>query len=226
MRSFECKKILFDLDGVLVDSTPAVINAWHRWAEERGMEPDRILDVAHGRRTVETIQIVAPGLDAEAEAHELESMEVENLEDVHQVEGARELLASIPEDKWAVVTSGTRTLATRRMEHMRLPIPDILVSAEDVSTGKPDPEAYLKGARLAGVSPEECLVVEDAPSGISAGKAAGMMVVAVATTHRDDELADADTVTKSLSSLHVSLENESGLPNEPGQDRLRVWVEQ
>ena len=226
MKSFECEKILFDLDGVLVDSTPAVVNAWHRWAEERGMDPDHILEVAHGRRTVETIQMVAPELDAEAEAHELESMEVENLEDVHQVEGARELLASLPEDRWAVVTSGTRPLATRRMEHMDLPIPDILVSAEDVNTGKPDPEAYLKGAHLSGVSPEECLVVEDAPSGISAGKAAGMTVVAVATTHQSDELADANAVTQSLSNIRVSIENEPGLTDKPGQACLRVWVEQ
>ena len=226
MRSFECEKILFDLDGVLVDSTPAVVNAWHRWAEERGMDPDHILEVAHGRRTVETIQIVAPELDAEAEAHELESMEVENLEDVHQVEGARELLASLPEDRWAVVTSGTSALATRRMGHMHLPIPNVLVSAEDVSTGKPDPEAYLKGAYLAGVPPEECLVVEDAPSGILAGKAAGMTVVAVATTHQGDKLADANAVTQSLSNLRVSIEGESGLPDKPGQARLRVWVEQ
>lgn len=226
MRSFECKTILFDLDGVLVDSTPAVVNAWRRWAEARGIDPDHILEVAHGRRTIETIQIVAPELDADAEAHELESMEVENLEDVHQVEGARELLASLPEGRWAVVTSGTRPLATRRMEYMGLPIPAILVSAEDVNTGKPDPEAYLKGAHLAGVSPEECLVVEDAPSGVSAGKAAGMIVVAVATTHRDDELTNANAVTQSLSKLQVSIETESGLPDESGQNYLRVWVEQ
>ncbi len=217
---------MFDLDGVLVDSTPAVVSAWRRWAKARGIDPDHILNVAHGRRTVETIRMVAPELDAEAEARELESMEVENLEDVHQVEGARELLASLPEDRWAVVTSGTKPLATRRMEHMDLPIPNILVSAEDVSIGKPDPEAYLKGAHLAGVSPQECLVVEDAPSGISAGKAAGMTVVAVATTHQSDELADANAVTQSLSNIRVSIENESGLPDEPGQARLRAWVEQ
>lgn len=225
MRSFECKAILFDLDGVLVDSTPAVVNAWHRWAEARGIDPDHILEVAHGRRTVETIQVVAPELDAEAEARELESMEVENLEDVHQVEGARELLASLPVGRWAVVTSGTRPLATRRIEYMGLSSPGVLVSAEDVTTGKPDPEAYLKGAHLAGVSPEECLVVEDAPAGISAGKAAGMTVVAVATTHRDDELTDANAVAQSLSDLQVSVETECGLPEEPEHNFLRVRVE-
>lgn len=226
MRSFECQAILFDLDGVLVDSTPAVVNTWNKWAERRGMDSDHILEVAHGRRTVETIRLVAPELDAEAEAQELERMEVEDLEGVYKIAGARELLSSIPDNRWAVVTSGTRSLATRRMKHAGLPLPSILVSAEDVTNGKPDPEAYLKGANLTGFSPEQCLVVEDAPSGISAGRSAGTTVVAVATTHRKEDLAEADTVVKSLSELRFDAETGVGSSDAPEGRCLRVWAKQ
>ena len=225
MRSFECEAILFDLDGVLVDSTPAVVNTWNRWAEEHDMDPDHILEVAHGRRTVETIRLVAPELDAEAEVQELESMEVEDLEGVYKIDGARELLSSIPENRWAVVTSGTRKLATSRMEHTGLPVPSIMVSAEDVTNGKPDPEAYLKGANLTGFSPEQCLVVEDAPAGISAAKSAGMKVVAVATTHRKDELTEADVVVESVADVRFDVESEAETPVEPEGSYLRVWTE-
>ena len=223
--NFACEAILFDLDGVLVDSTPAVINTWNRWAEAHDMDPDHILEVAHGRRTIETIRLIAPESDAEAEAQELERIEVENLEGVYEIDGARELLFSLPKDRWVVVTSGTRALATRRMEHTSLPVPTILVSAEDVTNGKPDPEAYLQGAHLAGFSPEQCLVVEDAPSGISAARSAGMAVVAIATTHQKDELTEASVVVQSLEDIHISVESESGSPSVYGRGHLRVWVE-
>ena len=215
---------IFDLDGVLVDSTPAVINMWNKWAERHDMDPGHILEAAHGRRTVETIRIIAPQLDAEAEAQELESMEVENLEGVYKIDGAWELLSSIPDNQWAVVTSGTRTLATSRMKHTGLPLPSILVSAEDVTNGKPDPEVYIRGAHNIGFSPEECLVVEDAPAGISAAKSAGMKVVAVATTHRKDELTEADVVVESVADVRFDVESEAETPDEPEGSYLRVWT--
>lgn len=225
MRSFECEAILFDLDGVLVDSTPTVENTWHKWAATNDMDPNYILEMAHGRRAVETIQLIAPELDAEAEAKELERIEMEDLESVREIAGAQALLSSLPLGRWAVVTSGTRLLATGRIEHTGLPLPNILVTAEDVTNGKPNSEAYLKGAQHIDFSPEQCLVIEDAPSGISAATSAGMVVVAVATTHRKEELTDADAVAQSLADIHFEVEPQSGSSGQADKSPLRVWVE-
>lgn len=219
MREFECVGVLFDLDGVLVDSTPAVERIWRDWAAQRGLDAGAILAVAHGRRTVETIRLVAPDLDADAEALQLEQTEVEALDGVLRVDAARALLSSLPEEGWGVVTSGTRALATRRLEHTGLPVPRTLVTAEDVTNGKPDPEAYLAGARLLGVPPADCVVIEDAPSGIRAARAAGMPVVAVATTHAGGDLREADAVVGSLAGIRASPVSGGGSP------RLRLRVD-
>ena len=205
MKTFECEGILFDLDGVLVDSTAVVTRTWREWAEARGLDAERILEVAHGRRAAEVVRLFAPDVDAESEARELERIEVEDLEGVLEIEGARELLSSLPADGWTVVTSGTRALASSRMRHVGLPLPERFVSADDVQNGKPHPEAYLKGAEVLGVAPEECVVIEDAPSGVSSARAAGMRVVAVATTYDHGDLLEADAVAASLAGIRVTL---------------------
>jgi sugar-phosphatase len=213
VRTFECDAILFDLDGVLVDSQAVVVRTWHEWAKEKDLDADdaeRILEVAHGRRPAEVLRDFAPELDADAEARELERMETNDLEGVLEIEGARELLSSLPADGWTVVTSGTRALASGRMEHVGLPLPERFVSADDVENGKPHPEAYLKGAEILGVSPEACVVVEDAPSGVSSARSAGMRVIAVATTYREDDLHEADAVVASLTDFQATLLDGSG----------------
>jgi sugar-phosphatase len=220
VRTFECEAILFDLDGVLVDSNAVVVRTWQSWAKSRGLDPERILEVAHGRRTAETVRLVAPDLDAEAEATELERFEVGDLDGVLEIEGARELLSSLPPDAWTVVTSGTRPVATKRMEHLGLPLPERLVTSEDVENGKPHPEPYLMGAEIVGAAPEACVVIEDAPSGVSAARAAGMRVVAVATTYRADDLSEADAVAAALSEIRVSQPSERG----GGRPRLELSV--
>ncbi len=203
MRAFRCEAVLFDLDGVLVDSTAVVERTWRAWAEGRGLDARRVLEVAHGRRATEVVRLFASDLDVEAEARELERIEVEDLEGVREIAGARELLSSLLADGWTVVTSGTRALASRRMGHVGLPLPERFVSADDVTRGKPHPEAYLRGAEVLGVRPEACVVVEDAPSGVSSAKSAGMRAIAVATTHREDELGEADAVAASLSEIRA-----------------------
>jgi sugar-phosphatase len=208
--TFECDAILFDLDGVLVDSQAVVVRTWQEWAVEKDLDAGRILEVAHGRRPAEVVRLFAPHLDADAEARELERMETNDLEGVLEIEGARELLSSLPADGWTVVTSGTRVLASGRMEHVGLPLPERFVSADDVENGKPHPEAYLKGAEILGVSPEACVVVEDAPSGVSSAKSAGMRVIAVATTYREDDLHEADAVVASLTDFQATLLDGSG----------------
>ncbi|HEX2181348.1 MAG TPA: HAD family hydrolase [Rubrobacteraceae bacterium] len=211
VRTFECDAILFDLDGVLVDSHAVVVRTWHEWAKEKDLDAGRILEVAHGRRAAETVRLFAPELDAESEARELERMETNDLEGVLEIEGARELLSSLPADGWTVVTSGTRALASGRMEHVGLPLPERFVSADDVENGKPHPEAYLRGAEVLGVPPEACVVVEDAPSGVSSAKSAGMRVIAVATTYREDDLHEADAVVATLTGIQATPLDGSGL---------------
>ena len=203
-QALECDAVLFDLDGVLVDSTACVERHWRRWAAEHHLDPDAIMRFAHGRPTVETIRLVAPHLPAEEEAARLNAAEAFDTDGVSVVEGAVRLLHSLPREAWAVATSGTRDTAMTRLRHGGLPVPTVLVTADDVKRGKPDPEAYLLAAAGLGVKPEACLVVEDAPAGIRAARAAGMRVVAVVSTHARAELGEANVTVARLVSIEVS----------------------
>src|SRR5437763_13926843 len=182
METFRCKAVLFDLDGVLVDSTRSVERQWRLWEREHNVDPEAILEIAHGRRTVEIIQLLAPHLDLEMEVARVERREAEDTDGVEVMPGAATLLTTIPDSGWAVVTSGTNLLATARLRHAHLPIPNVLVSAEHVREGKPHPEPYLTGARLLAVPEAQCLVIEDAPAGIESAHAAGMKAIGLTST--------------------------------------------
>jgi sugar-phosphatase len=196
-----CGAILFDLDGVLMDSRVCVERHWTRWANSRGIDLALVLAEAHGRRTTDTIRAVAPSLDIEAEARLLEAAEAVDFDGVTTLPGAAELLEALPSGSWTVVTSGTRALATGRLAQGGLPIPPQLITADDVERGKPDPQPYLAGAAVLGLDPAVCLVVEDAPAGIQAGKAAGMTVLTVTTTFEASALMAADYVVASLADV-------------------------
>lgn len=202
MKRFECSAVLFDLDGVLVDSAAYVEQQWRRWASARGLRPEPFLRVCHGRRALETIRMAAPHLDAEAEVRAFQPVEEAGAEAIGPLAGAGRILAMLPEGSWAVVTSGARKVATSRLRRAGLPIPTVLVCAEDVARGKPSPDAYLLAAEGLGASPAECLVIEDAPAGIQAARAAVMPVVGVTTTHRPDQLS-ADACTASLANVFL-----------------------
>jgi mannitol-1-/sugar-/sorbitol-6-phosphatase len=204
MPTFSCSAILFDLDGVLCDSTRAVDREWREWARRKGVDGDAVMAIAHGVRTLEVIRRVAPHLDAEAEAAAIENHEAHDQEGVSVMPGAAELVRSIPEGQWGVVTSGSRLLATNRLRHCGLPVPKVLVTADDVTHGKPHPEPYLKGAQAMGLSPAECLVIEDAPAGIQAARAGGMKVVGITSTYAADALTQADAVIAKLGQIQVS----------------------
>jgi len=203
MPEFACSAILFDLDGVLVDSTRSVERQWRVWAAEHGLDVKMLLAVTHGLRTIETIARVAPHLNVQSEVDRIEAREAADTEGVEVMAGARELVASIPANRWAVVTSGTRLLATARLNLARIPIPHVLVTAEDVVNGKPDPEPYRKGAERLGLSPSECIVIEDAPAGIASGRAAGARVIALAGTYPAAELGSANAIVQSLADIRV-----------------------
>ena len=204
MPTFSCAAILFDLDGVLVDSTGAVDRQWRAWARRKGVDGDDIMKMAHGVRAIEVIRRVAPHLDAEAELRELEASEGDDREGVTAMPGAVELLRTVPEGRWGVVTSGTRSLASARLRFVGLPVPKVLVTADDVANGKPDPEPYLKAAQRLGVSPADCLVIEDAPAGIQSARAGGMKVIGMASTYAAAVLKTADAVVGKLAHLQVA----------------------
>lgn len=218
MIELECDAVLFDLDGVLVDSTACVVRLWQRWAAEHNLDLNQIMRVVHGRPTVDTIRLIAPRLPAEEEAARFDTAEAIDTDGVTGIEGAGQLVRLLPSDAWAVVTSGTRDTAMTRLTHTRLPIPPVLVTADDVNRGKPDPEAYLLAAAKLGIRPERCVVVEDAPVGVTAAHSAGMRVVAVATTHSQIELRVGAVIATLLTDVRVSQYD-----NRPG-GRLIVGV--
>jgi sugar-phosphatase len=209
--TFICSAILFDLDGVLVDSTRSVERQWHIWARERGIDGDKVIAMGHGVRAIDLIRAVAPHLDAEAEVRELESREAEDRDGVVVMPGAIDLVSTIPEGRWGVVTSGTRHLASERLRLAGIPVPKVLVTAEDVAYGKPHPEPYLKGAKLLGVNPVECLVIEDAPAGIESAHAGGMKVVGITSTYAREVLEHADAVVATLGQIRVIANGAGGL---------------
>jgi mannitol-1-/sugar-/sorbitol-6-phosphatase len=212
MISLPCRGVLFDMDGVLVDSTPAVARVWSGWAREHGFEPEAVVKQAHGRPSIATIRELLPHGDHHAEDREVERRELEDVEDVVALPGAAEILRALPPNRYAVVTSATRRLAEVRLRAAGLPIPEHFVTATDVKRGKPNPDPYLMGAETLQVPPENCIVIEDAPSGVRAGKAAGARVIAVRTTANDAELAQAgaDWIIADLSFLSAELNPADG----------------
>jgi sugar-phosphatase len=204
MTKFSCAAILFDLDGVLVDSTGSVSRQWRRWAVERDLDPEKVLEIAHGVRTIEIVRKMAPDIDAEAEVIRLEKREADDHEGVAVMPGAADLLRSIPDGRWCVVTSGTSYLAAARLKLGNLPTPKVLVSADHVTKGKPDPEPYLMGAKLLGMNPAECLVIEDAPAGIRAAHAGGMKAIGITSTYPEPPLHEADAVIQKLAQIKVT----------------------
>lgn len=174
-----CSAVLFDLDGVLVDSHPTIERILREWAIGNAVDPDVAVAESQGRRDVDLVALVAPHLNADEGARELIAREAADFDGIRALPGAAELLRALPPGSWTVVTSGARAVARGRLEAAGLPVPGAFVAAEDVADGKPDPECYLRGALLLGADPADCLVVEDAEAGLLAAAAAGMRAIAV-----------------------------------------------
>jgi mannitol-1-/sugar-/sorbitol-6-phosphatase len=217
-RSFRCRAILFDLDGVLVNSAERVEKTWRDWATRHRLDPEHVIAMAHGRRTIETVRLVAPELSTDAELAVLETSEATNPEGVYEIDGARELLQLLPASRWAVVTSGIRAVAEFRLRYTGLPVPAVMICADEITRGKPDPEGYLAAAARLGYSTADCIVIEDAPAGIESAQAAGMRTIAITTTYPREGLQAADAVVSRLADLSVRLagdEIEINLPSFP-----------
>jgi len=191
VTQISCRALLFDLDGVLVDSTPAVERVWANWARQRGFNPEDVVRRAHGRPSLTTIRELLPEADHEAENRIVERCEIEDLEGVVAAPCALALLKSLPSAQWTIVTSCTRALAEVRIRAAGLPVPTKFITSTDIQNGKPHPEPYLKGAALLGYAASDCVVVEDAPAGVRAGKAAGARVVGLLPIATGSELANA-----------------------------------
>lgn len=182
--------LIFDLDGTLVDSNAAVERVWRRWAQRHNIDAAALLRVSHGRRTIDTLRLMAPpDCDHDTECANLLIEELAEVNGIVAIPGAKQLLESLKNCRWAIVTSGPARLARHRLALTGLPVPKQLISANSVSVGKPDPEGYLLAARRLGVAPSETIIVEDAPAGLSAAHSSGAQVIAVATAISIENLA-------------------------------------
>jgi len=205
MTQVQCAALLFDLDGVLINSTPAVARVWRQWAIEHGFNPEEVVLRAHGRPSLASVREFLPNSDHEAENREVERREIADIEGIVPLPGAIDLLSSLPPDRWTIVTSSTRRLAEVRMKAAGLPLPERCVTATDITHGKPHPEPYLMGAAALGFPATECVVFEDVPAGVQAGKAAGAKVVAFTTTVQEFALkeAGADWILRSCADVRL-----------------------
>lgn len=198
-----CKAILFDMDGILISSIGSVERSWTQWAILRGVDPAFALMTTHGRRAVETIARLRPDLDNNAELAVIEDLEIADNEGLTILPGVLELLAALPANRWTVVTSATERLTRIRLAAGGIPVPERLVTADQVTRGKPHPEPFLEGAALLGVSPTDCVVFEDSSSGAEAGRAAGCTVVATTFSHPAESLNPAHYLVRDLTGIRV-----------------------
>jgi sugar-phosphatase len=203
--SVQAGGVLFDNDGVLISSIGSVRRSWKRWAEHYGLPNAAEVEIPHGVRAIDIMQMLKPGVDQVEGLRVIEEMEIADTADLEVLKGVRALLDSLPPERWAIVTSATRRLLEGRFRAAELPVPERLISGEMVQRGKPDPEPYRLGAKMLGLSPEECVVVEDAPTGVGAGHAAGCRVLGVLGTHTGDELreAGAEWIVESLEDVQA-----------------------
>jgi len=207
LLTVETKGLLFDMDGVLISSTGSVVRCWQRWCKLYGMPNADQFQVPHGTRAVDIVRMLKPEWD-EAQVAEglrvIEDLELEDTADLTVLPGVRALLERLPPERWAVVSSATRRLLIGRLAAAGLPVPARFISGDMVVRGKPDPEPYRRGAALLGLSPADCIVVEDAPSGVGAGVAAGCRVLAVLLTHPPNQLRAATWLARSLDAVEVT----------------------
>jgi sugar-phosphatase len=207
MTEIRVRGVLFDMDGVLVRSEGSIERAWTAWAQRNGMPPAETIQAAHGRRSIDTVRALRPDLDADSENAFIENLEVTDNAGLEVLPGVRKLLNALPPAQWTVVTGASKKLAIARLKAGGVPIPERMITGDDVVNGKPDPSSYRQGAALLSLAPKDCLVVEDAPAGVASGKAAGCKVLAAADPKEWRMLMDADYRVESLEVISADVEN-------------------
>jgi sugar-phosphatase len=205
-----CQGILFDMDGILISSLGSVERSWSKWGEMRGVDTALALKTAHGRRAIETVALLRPDLDSQAELKIIEDLEIADNDGLRALPGVCDLLRSLPTDRWTVVTSATEKLARARLADGGIPVPKRLVTADQVTRGKPQPEPFIAGAALLGFKPEDCVVFEDSASGAIAGRAAGCTVIATTFSHSVESLRAAHYLIKDLTGV-TATQDEAGI---------------
>lgn len=203
-----CQGVLFDMDGILISSLDLVERSWTRWAEMRGIDPAYAIRNAHGCRAIETVAKLRPDLDSEAELKVIEDIEVADNEGISVLPGVQELLKALPPERWTVVTSATERLARVRLAAGGIPVPERLVTAEQVTRGKPHPEPFRAGAALLGFRPQDCVVFEDSSAGAQAGRAAGCIVVATTFSHPIESLDAAHYLVRDVTGVTAEANSE------------------
>ena len=206
MNMYKVEAILFDMDGTIVDSSIPVHKAWRNWANAAGIDFERVLTIMHGRRAIETMQMLAPHLPQPETVDSFLAIEALDLEGIVEIPGALAFIEQLPAGRWGVVTSATQGMARDRIGAAGLPIPNVLVSADMVTQGKPHPECFLRAAELLGADPAKCLVFEDAPAGVQAAQAAGMTVIGVETNYKASELGVARSIPNFKSARAIGLQ--------------------
>jgi len=199
----QVRGILFDMDGVLVSSLGSVERSWTKWGKMRGVDGELAIKTAHGRRAIETVRYLRPDLNDVEELKVIEEIEIADKDDIEVLKGVPRILSELPQKYWTVVTSATDKLARARLSYAGLSIPERIITADQVTNGKPNPEPYIKGAALLKQRPEDCLVIEDSTSGAIAGHAAGCKVLATLFSHTVESLAAADWIVQSLDDVIV-----------------------
>ena len=205
------KGLLFDMDGVLISSLGSVERSWQTWAEGHGIDVGETIKTAHGMRAIETVRVLRPDADHTAELKVIEDLEIGDTEGLEVLEGVASILQSLPQKFWTIVTSATERLARSRLAFAGIPVPQHIITADMVTHGKPHPEPYLRGAKILGLAPADCIVIEDSTSGAKAGQAAGCKVLATTFSHTVDQLAAADWIVESLARVSIRI-----LPQDQG----------
>lgn len=208
LTAFSVRAVLFDMDGVLISSIAADERIWLRWARFHGIERTFPLQATNGRRTIDTLRLLRPDLDLQVELERIENFEAEEQSAVVALPGVEQLLASLPSDAWAIVTSNTEKMMRNRLQAAGIAPPQHFISGDQVAEGKPHPECYRMAARILRAEPSECLVIEDTPPGIESGKAAGCKVLAILSSHNADDLDKADWIVPSLDHVTASSEGD------------------
>jgi sugar-phosphatase len=205
------KGLLFDMDGVLISSLGSVERSWQTWAERHGLDVRETIKTAHGMRAIETVRKLKPDVDHLAELKVIEDLEVEDNEGLAVLEGVLSILESVPQKFWTIVTSATERLARSRLAFAGIRVPQHIITADMVKEGKPHPEPYIRGAKILGRAPEDCIVIEDSTSGAKAGHAAGCKVLATTFSHTIQQLTAADWIVESLARVKITV-----LPDDQG----------